>query len=224
MVNDAFDPGPDGSYPYFPREAAGRPAWSDSQSTDKIAVDGVAPMPRGWRQEGGRPVDVTPRNPDGPRSTRRRFPGRDPRSGDLEARPTGHAAKPRLWEGGPGGRWRTRRGDRCEGDQGAAPPLSPHTVREALVTAPARRGGRPWRRLRATILAGNPPCSICGLRLATTVDHIVPVSLGGAELDPYNCRPACTKCNYGRGARLVNSRRAARNVPEPSTRATGMVW
>ena len=65
MVVDAFDPGPEGSYPYFPRDAAGRPAWSDSQDTDKRAVDGVAPMPRGWRKEGGRFVDLTPRKPDG---------------------------------------------------------------------------------------------------------------------------------------------------------------
>ncbi len=65
MAVDAYDPGPNGDYPYFPRDAQGRPLWSDSQHTDKVAVDGVAPMPRGWRQEHGRPVDVTPRRPDG---------------------------------------------------------------------------------------------------------------------------------------------------------------
>ncbi len=64
MAVDAFDPGPRGDYPYFPRDNMGRPLWSDHQGTDKIAVDGVAPMPRGWRKEGGRPVDVTPRRPD----------------------------------------------------------------------------------------------------------------------------------------------------------------
>ncbi len=65
MAVDAYDPGPNGTYPYFPRDSQGRPLWSDNQHTDKIAVDGVAPMPRGWRQEHGRPVDVTPRKPDG---------------------------------------------------------------------------------------------------------------------------------------------------------------
>ncbi len=65
MAVDAYDPGPENTYPFFPRDAAGRPLWSDSQGTDKIAVDGKAPMPRGWRRENGRPVDVTPRRPDG---------------------------------------------------------------------------------------------------------------------------------------------------------------
>ncbi len=66
MAVDAFDPGPNGDYPFFPRDSAGRPLWSDHQHTDKIAGDnGVAPMPRGWRQEHGRLVDVTPRRPDG---------------------------------------------------------------------------------------------------------------------------------------------------------------
>ncbi len=65
MAVDAFDPGPDNTYPYFPRRLDGSPAWSEAQHLDKIAVDGVAPMPRGWRQEAGRLVDVTPRRPDG---------------------------------------------------------------------------------------------------------------------------------------------------------------
>lgn len=66
MAVDAYDPGPDNTYPYFPRDASGAPAWSDSQGTDKLPADnGVARMPRGWRTEGGRRVDVTPRKPDG---------------------------------------------------------------------------------------------------------------------------------------------------------------
>ncbi len=69
-----------------------------------------------------------------------------------------------------------------------------------------RAGGRPWRRLRATILAGHPVCAICRTRVATTVDHIVPVSLGGPELDPANCRPACGPCNYRGGQRLTVQR------------------
>jgi 5-methylcytosine-specific restriction endonuclease McrA len=78
------------------------------------------------------------------------------------------------------------------------------------MTAPERRGGRPWRRLRAQILAGNPACAICRVRPATTVDHIVPVSRGGRELDPQNCRPACAPCNYAGGARITNAGRGKR--------------
>jgi 5-methylcytosine-specific restriction endonuclease McrA len=84
------------------------------------------------------------------------------------------------------------------------------------MTAPERRGGRPWRRLRAQVLAGDPWCAICRRRPATTVDHIVPVSRGGAELDPQNCRPACGPCNYAGGARITNAGRGKRrstNLP-----------
>jgi hypothetical protein len=77
MANDALDPGPDGTYPYFPRQADGSPAWSDLAETDGIAVINpkgipVAPMPRGTRVirrgtwQGERIlVDVTPTGPDG---------------------------------------------------------------------------------------------------------------------------------------------------------------
>jgi hypothetical protein len=69
MAGDAFEPGPDGSYPFFPRRADGSPLWSDSAETDGKQVDGVTPMPRGLRymtRDGARiTVDVTPRNPDG---------------------------------------------------------------------------------------------------------------------------------------------------------------
>jgi hypothetical protein len=65
MVQDAYEPGPDGTYPAFPRDAAGRPLWSDSPATDGIAVDGETPMPRGWRKTGDWLTDITPRRPDG---------------------------------------------------------------------------------------------------------------------------------------------------------------
>ena len=70
MVKDAFDPGEDGSYPWFPRLADGNPAWSDSAATDGIPVAGLdglttTPMPRGLRSQAGKLVDLTPRSPDG---------------------------------------------------------------------------------------------------------------------------------------------------------------
>lgn len=52
MAHDALDPGPDGSYPYWPRRADG--SW-DTQR-----------MPTGVSQTpGGVPVDLTPRHADG---------------------------------------------------------------------------------------------------------------------------------------------------------------
>ncbi len=70
MPLDALEPGPDGTYPAFPRDRLGRPLWSDTPDTDGVAVDGVAPMPRGIRYErneyGQRVAyDVTPRGPGG---------------------------------------------------------------------------------------------------------------------------------------------------------------
>ena len=76
MTHDAFDPGIDGSYPYFPRLTNGAPAWSDTPATDGVKVPGrgpdgeVTPMPRGNRiQITGAGVsvlvDMTPRNTDG---------------------------------------------------------------------------------------------------------------------------------------------------------------
>lgn len=71
MAVDALDPGPDGTYPHFPRDAQGRPVWSDSP-TGLPVLNGGAPMPRGVQpmrdpHDPGRllAIDVTPRKPDG---------------------------------------------------------------------------------------------------------------------------------------------------------------
>ena len=58
--------------------------------------------------------------------------------------------------------------------------------------------GHPWPRVRLEILrrdgyacrVGGPTCK----GRATTVDHIVPLSRGGARLDPSNLRAACASC------------------------------
>lgn len=68
MAVDALDPGPDGDYPYFPRDAQGRPLWSDMSPEP----EGGTVMPRGVQpmRDPANPgrvvcVDVTPRLPDG---------------------------------------------------------------------------------------------------------------------------------------------------------------
>ena len=73
MPNDAFDPGPNQDYPWFPRRpSTGEPLWSDRPEDDGQQVEGVTPMPRGIRREyplgkgyAGVLVDVTPRHTDG---------------------------------------------------------------------------------------------------------------------------------------------------------------
>jgi len=60
-----------------------------------------------------------------------------------------------------------------------------------------------------------PPCHRCG-RPAESVDHIIPVALGGTdELD--NLRPACVSCNSRDGARLGNAIKQAKRTQPPKT-------
>src|SRR5690606_35566180 len=65
----------------------------------------------------------------------------------------------------------------------------------------ARRGyGSAYRRARARLLAGSPPCYWCGAP-ATTADHLVPLARGGTS-DANNLVPSCEKCNFARQDRF----------------------
>jgi 5-methylcytosine-specific restriction endonuclease McrA len=77
-----------------------------------------------------------------------------------------------------------------------------------------------WRRLRRRVLrldlpVGRRPRCAVGLPvctdLATCVDHVVPLHMGGDKYDEANCRPSCEPCNLARGKR-------APRAPEPPTR------
>lgn len=66
------------------------------------------------------------------------------------------------------------------------------------------RATRAWRRLVTWTL--DHKGRTCWLRypgicktIATTADHIVPISQGGAPLDPSNLQPACGPCNRHKG-------------------------
>ena len=79
-----------------------------------------------------------------------------------------------------------------------------------------------FRKIRARILAESDVCIVCGHGAADAVDHIQPVSKGGAAKDPDNLAPihgvdGCPtcgrKCNNEKGdkplsqvTRLVTSR------------------
>jgi hypothetical protein len=72
VARDAFEPGADFNFPYFPRRLDGSPAWSDDGETDGVPVPGrgpdglVTPMPRGTRPgPNGIVLDMTPRGPGG---------------------------------------------------------------------------------------------------------------------------------------------------------------
>lgn len=70
-----------------------------------------------------------------------------------------------------------------------------------------RRSTRPYKRWRRAVLARSTVCWICGHGGADSADHITPLALGGALLDPDNGAPAhhepCPtcgrRCNAARG-------------------------
>jgi 5-methylcytosine-specific restriction endonuclease McrA len=67
-------------------------------------------------------------------------------------------------------------------------------------TAVAYRDAQ-YQRNRATILKDGPLCLWCGVKPATTADHLRAVALGGGN-EIENLVPACEKCNRLRGASL----------------------
>ena len=64
-------------------------------------------------------------------------------------------------------------------------------------------GSRDWQLLRLIVRRRDgwrcKACSRLGGRLE--VDHIVPVSQGGAELDPLNLRTLCRECHLKKSAK-----------------------
>ncbi len=60
----------------------------------------------------------------------------------------------------------------------------------------ARDGGHCRVRM-AGVCQHAPGCRGC----AEEVDHIIPRHMGGAVLDPSNCRASCRPCNRGRRTR-----------------------
>lgn len=76
------------------------------------------------------------------------------------------------------------------------------------------RAGYRWTRLRRAVLdAYGWQCAIrrpgCTGQ-ATTVDHILPMSRGGAPLDPANLQAACRHCNTSKGAEITQGGRLQR--------------
>jgi 5-methylcytosine-specific restriction endonuclease McrA len=78
------------------------------------------------------------------------------------------------------------------------------------VTVPSKAGDDPrrtpqWRRVRAQIIAASRICGLCGrplcpdapprTRWSTTVDHRIPLRMGGAPFDTANLRAAHLRCN-----------------------------
>jgi len=83
------------------------------------------------------------------------------------------------------------------------PRLQAHTIdrRPTLMQAigsTARTRGRAWRKLRERILQWQPTCVHCRragiIRLATEVDHITPLAMGGTDAES-NLQALCHDCH-----------------------------
>lgn len=77
-------------------------------------------------------------------------------------------------------------------------------------------GGRRAEAFTRLVLAWyGTRCHLCGDDGATTADHLVPLSKGGAPYDLDNARPAHLGCN---------ARRGARPLPRPDILADGVAF
>lgn len=71
----------------------------------------------------------------------------------------------------------------------------------------------------------EPICAYCG-GLATVIDHILPIALGGTN-DLANLTPACRDCNHEKHAMTVDewkTWRQAAGLPWPPLRYGDKVW
>jgi 5-methylcytosine-specific restriction endonuclease McrA len=81
-----------------------------------------------------------------------------------------------------------------------------------------------FRQMRARILTTSDVCIVCGHGAADAVDHIHPVSKGGARLDPDNLAPihgvnGCPVC-----LRKCNSEKGSRPLAELTQLVTSVDW
>jgi 5-methylcytosine-specific restriction endonuclease McrA len=93
------------------------------------------------------------------------------------------------------------------------------------------RDSRRWRRLRLQVLRGATHCAICHRpldfnarpcsRWAPSVDHIIPIALGGAPYERSNCREVHFGCNARRG---VGRGRIVRLVQQQEPLMTADWW
>lgn len=102
-----------------------------------------------------------------------------------------------------------------------------------MATRTVRNFGRPWRRIRAAVLAESTICHICGGPGADSVDHIIPVALRpDLEFSRSNLAPAHYKvppyCNRKKGDRPmvpgVIRRSGSLAPPQGTPRDSDQAW
>jgi 5-methylcytosine-specific restriction endonuclease McrA len=96
-----------------------------------------------------------------------------------------------------------------------------------MARSPGRTGHR-WRQVRAVVLDLYDSCWLCGLAvdkdldgrlpMGPSVDHVIPLKLGGDPLDVANLRLAHTACNSAR------ENRSRAKTPGPIRSRRSRVW
>ncbi|MGW4108544.1 HNH endonuclease [Streptomyces sp. NPDC004976] len=81
-----------------------------------------------------------------------------------------------------------------------------------------------FRQLRARLLATSDVCIVCGHAAADAIDHVTPVSKGGARLDPDNLAPihgvtGCPVC-----LRKCNNEKSDRPLADIVQLRTSVDW
>lgn len=66
---------------------------------------------------------------------------------------------------------------------------------------------RIWEHRRRQVLFEQPICADCGRRLSEQVDHITPLTEGGAPYDRENLQGLCADCHAAKTARENADRR-----------------
>lgn len=74
----------------------------------------------------------------------------------------------------------------------------------------AQRNKATFQNNRRELLADNPMCHWCGVRPATTADHLIETDRGGTN-DKTNLVPSCKSCNSRRGQEYQTRKQRARN-------------
>ena len=62
-----------------------------------------------------------------------------------------------------------------------------------------------WKRLREVVLSVEPWCRACKCEWAKEVDHIAPISAGGAAFELENLQPLCHACHSAKTMSEMNS-------------------
>ena len=75
---------------------------------------------------------------------------------------------------------------------------------------------RRWRAVRKNYIGGHPLCKFCKekglIKEGKVVDHIIPISQGGAEWNEKNFQTLCTSCHNRKSSKEAKERQSILNI------------